>query len=129
MNQSDKSSKELNFLVKKAFSRNADSNNKIIRMNAKAAQNASYCFYYGAPSLILISSDVSNPNAMADCVCAVENILLAAHSEGLGAVYINQPTWFDNEPEIRSLLTKIGVPENYHVCVSAAIGYSSTRKG
>lgn len=115
--------KELNILVRKAFVKNIDSDNKIIKMTAKAAQNENYSFYYGAPTLILISSDVSNPNAMADCVCAVENILLAAHAEGLGAVYINQPTWFDNEPEVRALLTKVGVPENYHVCASAAIGY------
>lgn len=114
---------DLNVLVRTAFAKNVNSNNKIMKMNAKSAQNENYCFYYGAPTLILVSSDVSNPNAMADCVCATENILLAAHAGGLGAVYINQPTWFDNEPEVRALLTKIGVPENYHVCASAAIGY------
>jgi len=115
---------EFNALIKKAFAKNSDSENPFIKMGVKAAQTDKYCFYYGSPTLILVSSDVANPNAMADSVCAEENILLAAHFEGLGSVYINQPTWFDNDPEVRALLTKIGVPNNYHVCASAAIGYS-----
>ena len=115
--------KEFNVLVKKAFAKNKDSDNPFIKMK-KATQNDNYCFYYGAPTLILVSSDVANPNAIADCVCAEENILLAAHAEGLGCVYINQPTWFDDDSEIRTLLTGIGVPANYHVCASAAVGYS-----
>ncbi len=121
--------KELNTLVRKAFVKNIDSDNKIIKMTANAARNENYSFYYGAPTVVLVSSDISNQNAIADSVCAVENILLAAHAEGLGGVYINQLTWFDNEPEIRALLTKIGVPANYHVCASAAIGYSAGTPG
>lgn len=121
--------KELNILVRNAFVKNVDSDNKIIKMTANATRNDNYSFYYGAPTVILVSSDVSNQNAIADCVCAVENILLAAHAEGLGAVYINQPTWFDNEPKVRALLTKFGVPENYHVCASAAIGYIDGKTG
>lgn len=121
--------KELNVLVRKAFAKNVDSDNKIIKMTANAARNDKYSFYYGAPTVILVSSDVANQNAIADCVCAVENILLAAYAEGLGSVYINQPTWFDNEPEIRELLTKTGVPKNDHVCASAAIGYIDGKPG
>ena len=122
--QNQNTLKELNELIKKAFAKNADSGNRFIKGAAKVAQSEMYCFYYGAPTLVLVSSDVANPNAMADCACAVENILLAAHAEGIGSVYINAPTWFDEDPEVRALLTKIGVPQNYHVCASAAIGYS-----
>ncbi|MGD0717163.1 MAG: nitroreductase family protein [Halobacteriota archaeon] len=116
--------KELNELIRKAFAKNADSDNRFIKGAAKVAQSDMYCFYYRAPTLILVSSDVANPNAIADCACAVENILLAAHAEGIGSVYINAPTWFDDDPGVRALLTKIGLPQNYHVCASAAIGYS-----
>jgi nitroreductase len=127
--QSQDTLTELNTLVKKAFARNAYSENPRIKGGVKAAENENYRFYYGAPTLILVSSDVVNPNAMADCVCAVENILLAAHAEGLGSVYINQPTWFDGEPEVRAFLTRCGVPEDYHVCASAAIGHSDVPPG
>jgi nitroreductase len=122
--QNQNTLKELNELIAKAFAKNADSDNRFIKGAAKVAQSDMYCFYYRAPTLILVSSDVANPNAIADCACAVENILLAAHAEGIGSVYINAPTWFDDDPGVRALLTKIGVPQNYHVCASAAIGHS-----
>jgi len=122
--QNQNTLKELNELIRKAFAENADSDNRFIKGAAKIAKSDIYCFYYGAPTLILVSGDVANPNAMADCACAVENILLAAHADGIGSVYINAPTWFDDDLEVRALLTKIAVPQNYHVCASAAIGYS-----
>jgi nitroreductase len=101
--QNQNALKELNKLIRKAFAKNADPDNRFITGSAKEAQSDMYCFYYGAPTLILVSSDVAKPNAMADCACAVENILLAAHAEGIGSVYINAPTWFDNDPEVRAL--------------------------
>ena len=122
--QNQNTLKELNELIRNAFAKNAGSDNRFIKGAAKVAQSDMYCFYYGAPTLILVSGDVANPNAMADCACAGENILLAAHAEVIGYVYINAPTWLDDDPEVRALLTKIGVPQNYHVCASAAIGYS-----
>jgi nitroreductase len=122
--QNQNTLKELNELIKNAFATNANSDNRFIKGAAKVAQSNMFCFYYGAPTLILVSGDVANPNAMADCACAVENILLAAYAEGIGSVYINAPTWLDDDPEVRALLTKIGVPQHYHVCASAAIGYS-----
>jgi nitroreductase len=122
--QNQNTLKELNELIRNAFATNANSDNRFIKGAAKVAQSNMFCFYYGAPTLILVSGDVANPNAMADCACAVENILLAAYAEGIGSVYINAPTWLDDDPEVSALLTKIGVPQNYHVCASAAIGYS-----
>jgi len=91
--QNQNTLKELNELIRNAFAKNAGSDNRFIKGAAKVAQSDMYCFYYGAPTLILVSGDVANPNAMADCACAVENILLAAHAEGIGSVYINAPTW------------------------------------
>lgn len=116
--------KEFNKLIKAAFAKVTDSDNPFIQGSIKGSQSDKFCFYYGAPTLILISSDAANPNAIADCVCAEENILLAAGSLGLGSCYVNQPTWFDGNPDVRALLTKLGVPENHRICASASIGYS-----
>ena len=91
----------------------------------KASSNADYNFYYHAPTLIIASNDNNYPNAMADCAAALQNILLTAHSLDLGACWINQLTWFGNEPEIRKLLTELGIPSNHMVCCSASVGYSA----
>jgi nitroreductase len=122
--QNQNTLKELNGLIRKAFAKNADSENRFLRKGAAAAKNDNYRFYYGAPTVILVSGDVTNPNAMADCACANENMILTAHAQGIGSVYINAPTWNDGDPEVRELLTRIGVPPNYHVCASSAFGYS-----
>lgn len=59
-----------------------------------------------------------------DTACVLENIFLAAHSEGVGSVWINQLKDCCNEPNVRAVLTSLGIPEN-HVCYGcAAIGYA-----
>ena len=117
--------KTLNEYVRKSFLNLEVSENTYRSMvgGKKASLNANYNFYYDAPTLIIASNDNSYPNAMADCAAALQNILLTAHSLDLGACWINQLTWFGNEPEIRKLLTELGIPSNHMVCCSAAVGF------
>jgi nitroreductase len=89
----------------------------------KAALNSDYNFYYHAPTLIIASNDSGYPNAMADCAAALQNMLLMAHALDLGGCWINQLTWFCNDPEIRKCLTELGVPEHHTVCGCASVGY------
>ena len=82
-----------------------------------------------APTLILVSNAREYPNAMADCSVAIENMMLAAHSLGLSSCWINQLTWFGDIPDIRKLLSGYGVPDDYMVCGSVALGYSENDSG
>ena len=91
----------------------------------KAAESNNYNFYYYAPTLIIVSNDREYSNAMADSSVALQNILLAAHSLHMGSCWINQLTWFGDEPAIREVLTTFGIPENDKVCGAAALGYIS----
>jgi len=93
------------------------------RTGKKAAENSNYNFYYHAPTLIIVSNDRDYSNAMADSSVALQNIFLAAHSLHIGSCWINQLTWFGDEPAIREVLTTFGIPENYKVCGAAALGY------
>jgi len=117
----------LNSLVRGAF-KNLEVDEKTYRSKKsgkKAAESDNYKFYYNAPTLIIVSNDREYSNCMADSVAALENILLAAHSIGTGACYINQLTWFCDDKNVRKALTDIGIPENYVVCAAASIGYNS----
>lgn len=58
-----------------------------------------------------------------DNACAMENIFLAAHSYGIGSVWINQMQNINDVPEIRAILDEIGVPANHVVYGMAALGY------
>lgn len=116
---------ELNDYIKAAFERlEVDENTyKSIRAGKIASRNENYSFCYGAPTLIIVSNESSYSNAMADSACAIENMLLAANYLGLGACWINQITWFDNDPDVKGLLTNLKVPENHKVCGSICVGY------
>ncbi len=117
--------KQLNTCVREAF-KNLIVDDKTYRSKVsgkKAAESDNYNFYYHAPTLIIVSNDREYSNAMADSAVALQNILLAAHSLQLGSCWINQLTWFGDEPAIREILTTLGIPENYKVCGAAALGY------
>lgn len=90
----------------------------------KAAENASYNFYYNAPTLVIVSNRRTYPNAMADSAAALENIFLAAHSMGIGSCWINQLTWLGEEPSVREVLTHCGIPIEHIICGAAALGYA-----
>lgn len=85
---------------------------------------ASYHFFYHAPLLIVVSNQQDYCNAMADSAAALENILLAAHSLGLGGCWINQLTWLNGHPAIKTLLQeRYEIPLDHCVCGAAAIGF------
>lgn len=82
--------------------------------------------FYGfeqPPCLILISNDSRNADGCQDASCAAENIFLAAHSYGLGSVWLNALMTLCDEPEIRALLDSYGLPANHRVWCMAAVGY------
>ncbi len=92
----------------------------------KAAEKDSYKSFYKAPTLIIVSNDKESSNCLADSATALENILLTAHSMGLGGNFVNQLTWFCEDKNVGRSLTDIGIPENYVVCGSVGIGYNSS---
>ena len=82
--------------------------------------------FYGfeqPPCLILISNDTRNPDGCQDASCAAQNLFLAAHSYGLGAVWLNPLMTLCDEPEIRALLDSYSIPANHRVWCMAAVGY------
>ena len=58
-----------------------------------------------------------------DDACALENIFLAAHSYGVGSVWINQLQNICDTPAIRDILNDFGVPADHVVYGMAALGY------
>ncbi len=116
---------QLNEYIRAAFEKLAvdEKTYRSIRSGKAAAKNAAYSFYYYAPTLIMVSNDADYVNAMADSACAIENMMLAATYLQLGSCWINQVSWFDQDKNVRTLLTELGIPENHKVCGSVCLGY------
>ena len=91
---------------------------------ATAQRVGSFFFGYNNPqAVILVSNDQRNSNSIQDSACAVENILLAATSFGLGATWINALRTICDEPEIRTKLDEYGIPQTHTVWSTIVLGW------
>ena len=81
-------------------------------------------FYFNAPAVILILKDkrgISNPDL--DAGIYAQNIVLSAHSLGLGTCYISMPIVPLNLPLLRGFRQRIGIVYPYVAVTSIAVGY------
>ena len=78
---------------------------------------------YNPKVLILVSDDRRNKDGIQDVSCAVENIMLAATSLGLGSVWINVLMDLCDEENIRQCLYEYGIPEKHWVWATIALGW------
>lgn len=77
------------------------------------------CSFYGAPVLILVTMDKAHPSSkMVDIGCAVENLCLAAHEQGLGTCIIALILMFGDV-----IREQLALPEEMNVVVGIALGY------
>lgn len=80
--------------------------------------------FFNAPALIIITTE----NKLfydQSCACCAENIMLAAHSLGLGSCWIGFASILGFKKDI---IKKIGVPDNYHISAAIALGYPKTKQ-
>ena len=117
---------DLNALVRTTFLTWDTTDEYLLNTKSKKnAENPNIHFFFHAPLLIIASNEQENRNGMADCAAALQNILLAATSLGLGSCWVNQLRWLREEKTIRQYLAKLGVPKNHLVCGAAVIGHAA----
>lgn len=76
--------------------------------------------FYGAPLLIIICAEKDYKWAKIDVGIAAENIMLAAHSLGLGSCYIGFALALNNDA---AALEELGIPANCEVIAPLVFGY------
>ncbi|MGI6007734.1 MAG: nitroreductase family protein [Ruminococcus sp.] len=78
---------------------------------------------YDPEVLIIPSNERDSIWGKEDNACALENIFLAAHSLGIGSVWINQLQGICDVPAIRAILDEFEIPASHVVYGMAALGY------
>lgn len=96
---------ELNEKIKGAFAKSDDPHLQ------ERGHSETYCCYYHAPTLVIVSNEPTRWWASMDCACALQNIFLAAKSLGIGSCWINQLGQTCDDPDVRAFLTRLGIPE------------------
>lgn len=99
---------------------------KSIRM---AKSDKPYIFHYDAPVLIITANIKSYGNNIADCSCALENMMIQANGMDLGSCWINQLKWLNEDPEILEYLRSLGLKEEERVYGALSVGYPDTESG
>lgn len=88
------------------------------------AKAGNFDFFYSAPTLVVVANKKGYGNAMADCSAALENMMLAAASLGVGSCWINQLRWLCENETLTAYLRRLGLAEDEIICGSLALGYS-----
>jgi nitroreductase len=80
----------------------------------------SFDIFYGAPVLIIICATSSEAGASEDCALAAQNLMLAAHSEGLGTCWIGLARPWLNEATAKE---ELRLPTSYAPVAPIILGY------
>ena len=81
--------------------------------------------FYKPAALILLSDTSENPMGVEDCACALTQIFAAAHSLGIGSVWINQFNGLCDRPAVRAALNGFDLPADHYIWGCAALGYAA----
>lgn len=82
--------------------------------------------FYNAPALLTIYAKQEGLNSAGDCTLAAQNVMLMAHSMGLGTCWIGFAQTFLNDPIIKE---RLGVPHNYTIIAPIIFGYPAKESG
>ena len=94
-----------------------------------ASKKGNYVFHYNCPVLIVTANKKEYGNNIADCACALENMMLMANALDLGSVWINQLRWLNENPVILDAMKDLGMADDERVYGALALGYADTQDG
>lgn len=80
--------------------------------------------FYGAPVILIVLADKNWPTAVYDGSLVMGNLMLAAHSLGLGSIWIHRAKEEFETDEYKQLLSDLGVEGEWIGIGHCAVGYA-----
>ncbi len=81
--------------------------------------------FYGAPVILVVLADKDINTGIYDGSLVMGNLMLAAHSLGLGSIWIHRAKEEFEMPEYKKLLADLGIEGNWEGIGHCAVGYIS----
>jgi len=97
--------------------------NQQMQGNASRSQEPGFSVFHGAPTVIVVSNDVSNSFSQVDCGLLGQNILLSAESLGIGTCVVGGVVGFLATSEGENIVSKLALPEGYKPLYTITVGY------
>ena len=79
--------------------------------------------FYGAPAMLIVLAEKDWPNRVYDGSLVMGNLMLAAHSLGLGSIWIHRAKEEFELPECQQLLKELNIPGEWEGIAHCAVGY------
>ena len=96
---------------------------QLTRMNA-AVMGKDTDPMYGAPTILVVLADAGSKNAVQDGSLVMGNLMLAAHSLGLGSCWIHRAKETFEREEGKAILKELGIEGDYEGIGNCVIGYA-----
>jgi len=90
---------------------------------AKMGKAENLHIFYNAPTVIVVLGKEDATSPLPDCCAAIQNMLLAAESIGIGSCWIGLARFFFEDKEN---IKKLGVPEGYKPYYGVSLGYKAS---
>lgn len=103
---------------------NKEMRDKLSKMNAKVAgMPDGFDPFYNAPVVLIVLADKSIPTYIYDGSLVMENMMLAAHSLGLGSCWIHRAKETFETEEGKEILRNLGIDGDYEGIANLILGY------
>ena len=96
---------------------------KLSKLNAEIWGKEGIDPFYGAPAILIVLAEKDWRNAAYDGSLVMGNLMLAAHSLGLGSIWINRAKQEFEMEEWKAWLKSIGVEGEWEGVGHCAVGY------
>lgn len=101
-----------------------DTVKKIKIMNAKVmGKDADFDPFYGAPAMLIVLGDKTNPLYIYDGPIVMTTLMNAAHEAGLGSCWIHRAKEEFETEEGKEILASLGIEGEYEGIGHVALGY------
>lgn len=105
-----------------------DTRDMLSRLNASVINApAGMDPFYGAPAVLIVLADKSVPTYIYDGSVAMENMLLAADSLGLGSCWIHRAKEEFEDARMKAFLKKLGAEGDYEGIGHCIVGYPASQ--
>ena len=102
---------------------NKELRDRISADNCKIGGWENFDPFYGAPAILIVLANKNWANRVYDGSLVMGNLMLAAHSLGLGSIWIHRAKEEFEMPEYRKLLRDLGVEGEWEGVGHCAVGY------
>ena len=98
---------------------------RLSKLNADIMGAAGKDPFYGAPVVLVVLARKDVPTRVYDGSLVMENMMLAAHSLGLGSCWIHRAKEMFETEEGKALLLDLGITDEYEGIGNCIVGYAT----